>query len=160
MARQYDDDEEEFGPEADQLPESVKRLLRDLRDQVKSAHKESADTKKELESYRQRERQASVAKVLEAKGINQKFARFVLTEVEDPTEDAVSKWLSDNADLVGLQPEEPQTSVPEETVQAHTRIVNATTNGKPLTISESIATQIAEAKTPEELHQILASAKR
>jgi hypothetical protein len=49
-------------------------------------------------------RESTVKSVLEKKGVNQKAARLVLKDLDgDFSEEAVSNWLDENADLFGIE---------------------------------------------------------
>lgn len=118
-----DDDEDE-----DRQPLEGDKLVRDLRRQVKARDKRLAEVEKELGEFAKERRTRTVAEVLKAREVNEKYARFVTADLEDVTPDAVNKWLDDNADLVGVERQE--STVDEGTQESMRRINNADRNSK------------------------------
>lgn len=125
----YEDDDDE-DESVEELPASARKLIRDLRKQIKEKSKEDQDVRKELDQLRAERRKSSVSEVLEGKGVDQRYARFVLAEVDDPTEEAVAKWLDDNAELVGYQSDAAKTAVPEGDQEAYRKFADADKGGK------------------------------
>lgn len=73
--------------------------IKNLRKQYNATKKERDEFQKELAAYRQKERSATVAEILKAKGIPSSAAKFYTAE--DASEDAVGKWVEENADIFG-----------------------------------------------------------
>lgn len=76
--------------------------------QTRSVSKELLE---QLEGFSKAQREAIVKSTLEKKGVNQKAARLVMKDLDDISEDSVSNWLNDNADLFGLSQAPEDSSV-------------------------------------------------
>lgn len=73
--------------------------IANLRKQYEEQKKQNDALLAELNSFRSEKRQATVAEVLKAKGVSPAAAK--LYSGEDVSEDAVGKWLEENADVFG-----------------------------------------------------------
>ena len=80
-------------------------LVKQLRKQLKAKEKEMAEFKSQFDSLSKAQRERAVKDVLEARGVNGKVAKFIPQDL-DPTEESLSKWLEDNADVFGFQVED------------------------------------------------------
>ena len=77
-------------------------LLKKLRKAKRSDEKRIKELTEQLEGLSKVQRERVVKEVLEKKGVNIKAARLVLKDLDDVSEESVSNWLDDNADLFGL----------------------------------------------------------
>lgn len=77
-------------------------LVKKLRNQLKQANKRNSELEAAQEGLAKKVRQREVKDVLDAKGVNPKIARWVLADVEDPTEESVTEWLVENGELFGV----------------------------------------------------------
>jgi len=152
------DDLEDDDDEEDRQPLEGDRLVKHLRRQVKERDKRLADVEKQLEDFAKERRTQTVAEVLKAREVNPKYARFITADVEDPTPEAVNKWLDDNADLVGVERQE--STVDEDTQQSLQRI-NGSAKGAKGPDVDPIAAQLSDPNlTPEQLEAILGKSLR
>lgn len=150
--RDYDDFDDD-DDEADERKLEGDDLVKHLRRQVKARDKRLADVEKELGTYRVERQTRTVASVLEGRGVNPKYARFITREVEDPTEEAVNKWLDENAELVGVQA--PDTTVSEENQQKLQRMQSADRGSKGPD-ADPVAAQLSDPNlTPEALELLI-----
>jgi len=87
-------------------------LLKKLRKAKRNDEKRIKELTEQLEGLSKSQRERTVKEVLEKKGVNAKAARLVLKDLDDVSEESVSNWLDDNADLFGLTvaKEEPRVS--------------------------------------------------
>lgn len=76
-------------------------LVRQLRKAQRIAEKRAKELEGELQTLRTAQRDTVIKSVLESKGLNPKVARFVPADLE-PTEDALSQWVTEYADVFGL----------------------------------------------------------
>lgn len=83
-----------------------------LRKVNKALEKRLKEMTERLEKFERQERESTVAKVLESKGVNSKAARLILRDLDEVNEEAVNNWLSDNGDLIGYQAQEQQEQKP------------------------------------------------
>jgi hypothetical protein len=112
MTNQYWDDEED---EVDTTPLSDSDAMKQLRKAKRSDEKRIKELTEKLEAFDKAQRETVIKKVLEDKGVSPKAARLIVRELEgDITEDSVSNWVDDNAEVFGLQIQQQQT--PERTL--------------------------------------------
>lgn len=83
-------------------------LVKKLRKANRASEKRIKELTEQLEGFTKTQRESTVKSVLEKKGVNPKAARLILKDLDDINEEAVNNWLDDNADLFGIQVEEPQ----------------------------------------------------
>ena len=78
-------------------------LLKQLRKAKRADEKRIKELTEQLDGLSKAQRERTVKEVLTAKGVNPKAAKFIMQDLQDVSEDSVSSWLNDNADLFGLQ---------------------------------------------------------
>ena len=151
MANQYEDDEDDFvneTAESDNGPANLRKAL-------KRAEKEKKDLADQLAQIQADLRSRSVKDVLANKGVPEKVAKFIPSDISTP--EAIDSWLSENADIFGFQTAGEAASKSEE-VQAnqvaYQRINAATQNATTPPRDQEIAAKIAGAKSVEELNAI------
>lgn len=84
-------------------------LVKKLRKAKRADEKRIKELTEQLEGISKVQRERTVKEILEKKGVNQKAARLILKDLEgDFSEESVSNWLDDNADLFGLQVQDTQ----------------------------------------------------
>jgi len=84
-------------------------LVKQLRKANKQKEKELADLKSQFESLSKAQRERAIKDALERRGVNQKIASFIPQDI-DPTEESVSNWLSNYADVFGIDAGQNQAS--------------------------------------------------
>jgi len=83
--------------------------MKQLRKAKRADEKRIKELTEQLETFTKAQREAVIKKVLETKGVSPKAARLVAREIEgDFTEETVSNWLDDNAEVFGLQVQQEQ----------------------------------------------------
>lgn len=101
--------------------------IKNLRKQYEATQKELAEARKLLEGFQAEKRSASVVDILKAKGVDEakaaKTAKFYAGE--DTSEDAVGKWLEENADVFGLSATKQAEN--DEAARSAARVADATT---------------------------------
>lgn len=108
MTNQYWDEEED---EIDTTPMSDTDAMKQLRKAKRADEKRIKELTEKLEAFDKAQRETVIKKVLENKGVSAKAARLIVRELEgDITEDSVSNWIDDNAEVFGLQSQPQQTS--------------------------------------------------
>jgi len=83
-------------------------LVKKLRKANRASEKRIKELTEQLEGFSKTQRESTVKSVLEKKGVNPKAAGLILKDLDDINEETVNNWLDDNADLFGIQVEEPQ----------------------------------------------------
>jgi hypothetical protein len=112
MSNNYWDDEDDDLDTPEQFSDSSD-LVKKLRKAKRSDEKRIKELTEQLENLSKVQRERTVKEVLERKGVNQKAARLVLKDLDDVSEESVSNWLDDNADLFGLKVDEPKSAISE-----------------------------------------------
>jgi hypothetical protein len=99
----WDEDDDDLDTENEaQLDGSD--LLKKLRKAKRADEKRIKELTEQLEGFSKAQREATVKNILEQKGVNQKAARLVLKDLDgDFSEEAVTNWLDENADLFGIE---------------------------------------------------------
>jgi len=77
-------------------------LVKKLRKAKRADEKRIKELTEQLEGLSKVQRERTVKEVLEKKGVNLKAARLVLKDLDDVNEETVNNWLTDNADLFGI----------------------------------------------------------
>jgi molybdopterin biosynthesis enzyme MoaB len=145
----YDyEDDEEFTTDSNDL-------VKQLRKQLKAKEKEMSEFKTQFDSLSKAQRERAVKDVLEARGVNGKVAKFIPQDL-DPTEESLSKWLEDNADVFGFQVEDKQTpAVDPATANAYKKMNNAVDQGLTPDSSDDIMRKLLSANSREELDEVI-----
>jgi hypothetical protein len=144
----YEDDDDDFTQESNDL-------VKQLRKAAKQKDKELAELKAQFESLNKQSRERSIKDVLEARGVNGKVAKFIPQDL-DPTEESLSKWLEDNADVFGFQVEDKQTPVVDPaTANAYKKMNNAVDQGLTPDSTDDIMRKLLSADSKEALDEII-----
>ena len=145
----YDyEDDEEFTTDSNDL-------VKQLRKQLKAKEKEMAEFKSQFENLSKAQRERAVKDVLEARGVNGKVAKFIPQDL-DPTEESLSKWLEDNADVFGFQVEDKQQPVVDPaTANAYKKMNSAVDQGLTPDSSDDVMRKLLSANSREELDEII-----
>jgi hypothetical protein len=106
MSNNYWDEDED---DIDTTPNTEEGAMKQLRKAKRADEKRIKELTEQLETFTKAQREAVIKKVLETKGVSLKAARLVAREIEgDFTEETVSDWLDDNAEVFGLQVQQEQ----------------------------------------------------
>ena len=89
-------------------------LLKKLRKAKRADEKRIKELTEQLETLSKGQRERVVKEVLAKKGVNEKAARLVLKDLDDVSEESVSNWLDDNADLFGIKVAEQEAPVNQQ----------------------------------------------
>ena len=104
MSNNYWDDEDDDLDIDNEVQLDGSDLLKKLRKAKRADEKRIKELTEQLETFTKTQRESTVKSILEQKGVNQKAARLVLKDLDgDFSEEAVSNWLDDNADLFGIE---------------------------------------------------------
>ena len=144
----YEDDDDDSTTESNDL-------VKQLRKAAKQKDKELNELKSQFESLNKQSRERSIKDVLEARGVNGKVAKFIPQDL-DPTEESLSKWLEDNADVFGFQVEDKsQPAVDPATAAAYKKMNNAVDQGITPDSNDDIMRRLLSAESKEELDEII-----
>ncbi len=144
----YDyEDDDDFTTESNDL-------VKQLRKAAKQKDKELAELRSQFESLNKQSRERAIKDVLESRGVNGKVAKFIPQDL-DPTEESLSKWLEDNADVFGFQVEDKQPVVDPATANAYKKMNNAVDQGLTPDSTDDIMRKLLSAGSKEELDEII-----
>ena len=103
MSNNYWDDEDD-DQDTNESGLDGSDLLKKLRKAKRADEKRIKELTEQLEGFSKTQRESTVKAILEKKGVNQKAARLVLNDLDDDfSEEAVSNWLDENAELFGIE---------------------------------------------------------
>jgi Holliday junction resolvasome RuvABC DNA-binding subunit len=104
MSNNYWDDEDEDQDTDNDTQLDGSDLLKKLRKAKRADEKRIKELTEQLEGFSKAQRESTVKAILEQKGVNQKAARLILKDLDGEfSEESVSNWLDDNADLFGIE---------------------------------------------------------
>ena len=130
-------------------------LVKQLRKQLKAKEKETAELKSQFDNLSKAQRERAIKDTLEARGVNGKVAKFIPQDL-DPTEESLSKWLEDNADVFGFQVEDKtEPAVDPAQAAAYKKMNNAVDQGLTPDSSDDIMRKLLSAGSKEELDEII-----
>ena len=145
----YEDDDDDF------TTESNNDLVKQLRKAAKQKDKELAELRSQFETLNKSQRERAIKDVLEARGVNSKIAKFIPQDL-DPTEESLSKWLEDNADVFGFQVQDKsQPAVDPAQAAAYKKMNQAVDQGLTPDSADDIMRKLLSANSREELDEVI-----
>jgi hypothetical protein len=147
----YDyEDDDDFDTES-----SGNDLVKQLRKAAKQKDKEIAELRSQFDGLNKAQRERSIKDALERRGVNSKIASFIPQDIE-PTEDSVSKWLEDYADVFGIDLGQAQTTnVDPANAAAYKRMTNTAEQGMTPDRGADVMSRLLNANSKEELDEII-----
>jgi hypothetical protein len=104
MSNNYWDEEDDDLDTDNEAQMDGSDLLKKLRKAKRADEKRIKELTEQLEGFSKAQRESTVKSILEQKGVNQKAARLILKDLDGEfSEESVSNWLDDNADLFGIE---------------------------------------------------------
>jgi hypothetical protein len=156
MSNNYWDDEEDDDLDT-QDSNDGSDLLKKLRKAKRSDEKRIKELTEQLESLSKVQRERTVKEVLESKGVNTKAARLILKDLDEVSEESVSNWLNDNADLFGIKVDQADVSE-QEVSRAQLRQQDLVTHqGIVPSRANDLDMKIANAESAEEIIALIQS---
>ena len=148
----YDYEEDDFDTD------NGNDLVKQLRKANKQKEKELAELKSQFESISKSNRERAIKDALASRGVNSKIASFIPQDI-DPTEESVSKWLEDYADVFGIETSQTQATpnVDPAQAKAYQRMTNAVETGNTPEFQADIHRKLMNANSREELDEIIRS---
>jgi hypothetical protein len=151
MSNQWDDDDDDDFTQ----PEVNNDLVKQLRKANKQKEKELAELKANFESLNKAQRERAIKDVLSSRGINSKIAAFIPGDI-DASEDAVSRWLDDYADVFGVeQPKQATPNVDPNTAKQYQKMTQTVEQGLSPEAGDDIMRRLMNANSKEELDAII-----
>jgi hypothetical protein len=145
----YDYDDDDFDSDSGDL-------VKQLRKANKQKEKELSELKAQFDSISKANRERAIKDALASRGVNSKIAAFIPQDI-DPTEESVSKWLNDYADVFGVDAGSSQATpnVDPRQAAAYQRMTNAVETGVTPEFQAQIHQKLLNATTREELDDII-----
>ena len=130
-------------------------LVKQLRKASKQKDKELNELRAQFESLSKGQRERAIKDALAARGVNSKIASFIPQDI-DPTEESVSKWLEDYADVFGIETSQTQTpNVNPADAAAYKRMTNSADSGASPEHNGDIMQKLMNANSKEELDDVI-----
>ena len=130
-------------------------LVKQLRKASKQKDKELNELKAQFESLNKAQRERAIKDALASRGVNSKIASFIPQDI-DPTEESVSKWLEDYADVFGIEVSQNQTpNVNPADAAAYKRMTNSADSGTSPEHNGDIMQKLMNANSKEELDDVI-----
>ena len=147
----------EYDYEDDDFTEDTSNdLVKQLRKASKQKDKELQELRSQFDSLSKGQRDRTIKDALASRGINPKIASFIPQDI-DPTEESVSKWLADYADVFGIETGQNQATPNVDPAQAaaYKRMTNAVESGVSLEHNDNIMQKLMNANSREELDEVI-----
>ena len=136
--------------------DSSNDLVKQLRRASKQKDKELQELKAQFESLNKSQRERAIKDALASRGVNSKIASFIPQDI-DPTEESVSKWLEDYADVFGIETSQTQATpnVNPNDAAAYKRMTNSADSGVSPEHNGDIMQKLMNANSREELDEVI-----
>jgi hypothetical protein len=135
--------------------DSSNDLVKQLRKASKQKDKELNELKAQFESLNKSQRERAIKDALASRGVNSKIASFIPQDI-DPTEESVSKWLEDYADVFGIEVSQTQTpNINPNDAAAYKRMTNSADSGVSPEHNGDIMQKLMNANSKEELDEVI-----
>ena len=136
--------------------DSSNDLVKQLRRASKQKDKELQELKAQFESLNKSQRERAIKDALASRGVNSKIASFIPQDI-DPTEESVSKWLEDYADVFGIETSQTQATpnVNPNDAAAYKRMTNSADSGVSPEHNGDIMQKLMNANSKEELDEVI-----
>jgi hypothetical protein len=131
-------------------------LVKQLRKASKIKDKELAELRSQFDSLSKGQRERAIKDALAARGVNSKIASFIPQDI-DPTEESVSKWLEEYADVFGIETGQTQATpnVNPNDAAAYKRMTNSADSGTSPEHNGDIMQKLMNANSKEELDDLI-----
>ena len=136
--------------------DSSNDLVKQLRKASKQKDKELQELKAQFEGLNKAQRERAIKDALASRGVNSKIASFIPQDI-DPTEESVSKWLEDYADVFGIETGQTQATpnVNPNDAAAYKRMTNSADSGVSPEHNGDIMQKLMNANSKEELDEVI-----
>ena len=147
----YDYEDDDFD-----LDSSSNDLVKQLRKQLKAKERELSEKESALTNLSLAQRERAIKDTLASRGVNSKIASFIPQDI-DPTEESVSKWLAEYADVFGIDVGQSQAKPNVDPAQAaaYKRMTNAVESGSSPEHNDNIMQRLMNANSKEELDEVI-----
>jgi hypothetical protein len=148
---EYEDDDDDITTN-----DSSNDLVKQLRKASKQKDKELQELRSQFENLSKGQRERAIKDVLASRGVNSKIASFIPQDI-DPTEESLSKWLDDYADVFGYESSQTQATPNVDPAQAaaYKRMTNTADSGASPEHNADIMQKLLNANSREELDEVI-----
>jgi len=150
MANQYDDEDDDLDTvqDTDNGPANLRKAL-------KRAEKEKKELAEQLANIQADLRSRSVKEVLASKGVPDKIAKFIPSDVTAPEQ--IDAWLNEHSDVFGFaKPQDaPADEAKQETKANYQRINAATQNANTPVRDADLLAKVSGTASKEELDMLV-----
>ena len=131
-------------------------LVKQLRKASKQKDKELNELRSQFDSLSKGQRERTIKDALASRGINPKIASFIPSDI-DPTEESVSKWLEDYADVFGYESSQTQATpnVNPADAASYKRMTNTADSGASPEHNADIMQRLLNTNSKEELDELI-----
>lgn len=129
-------------------------LIKQLRKQLKAEQRRNKELESTVGTLNKTQKERIIKDVLTSKGVNAKIASFLPSDIE-ASEDAISVWLENNADVFGIQVAPSKPAVDSEDIAAMEKMNSVLNGAETPTSNETLEQAIANAQSQEEILSIL-----
>ena len=138
------------------MDDSSNDLVKQLRKAAKQKDKELQELRAQFEGLNKAQRERAIKDALASRGVNSKIASFIPQDI-DPTEESVSKWLEDYADVFGIETSQTQAqpNVNPNDAAAYKRMTNSADSGVSPEHNGDIMQRLMNANSKEELDEVI-----
>ena len=136
--------------------DSSNDLVKQLRKASKQKDKELQELRAQFENLSKGQRERAIKDVLATRGVNSKIASFIPQDI-DPTEESLSKWLDDYADVFGYESSQTQATPNVDPAQAaaYKRMTNTADSGASPEHNADIMQRLLNTNSKEELDEVI-----
>ena len=136
--------------------DSSNDLVKQLRKASKTKDKELQELRSQFDSLNNLQRERAIKDALASRGVNSKIASFIPQDI-DPTEESVSKWLEEYADVFGIEVSQTQATpnVNPADAAAYKRMTNSADSGVSPEHNGDIMQRLMNANSKEELDEVI-----
>ena len=136
--------------------DSSNDLVKQLRKASKQKDKELNELRAQFDGLNKAQRERAIKDALASRGVNSKIASFIPQDI-DPTEESVSKWLEDYADVFGIETGQTQATpnVNPNDAAAYKRMTNSADSGVSPEHNGDIMQRLMNANSKEELDEVI-----
>ena len=138
------------------MNDSSNDLVKQLRKASKQKDKELQELRAQFDGLNKAQRERAIKDALASRGVNSKIASFIPQDI-DPTEESVSKWLEDYADVFGIETSQTQATpnVNPNDAAAYKRMTNSADSGVSPEHNGDIMQRLMNANSKEELDEVI-----
>jgi len=152
----WDENEEEDDVDTTTF-DSDTDLVKKLRKALKVEQRRSKELESSLGELTKSQRERVLKDVFASRGVNPKVAAFIPNDL-DASEEAISGWLEQNADVFGIQLE-PRKEIDSKDVASLRQMDNVTTGALSPDKAEDMSIRIQSAESAEDILNLIYGSK-